>query len=146
MSDLFIPFNHQPVSTSRGTGTFTCGSGKYARVRIQVSGAAYGVAAVDAASAASYSTSDSFCDSFDVWVNDGDTISFSTSVASATTGSVTSGTASGNSSVTVNYNGSAIAAYRCYAAAGHSVGSPATSTINGSADAYWYAEEYNELT
>lgn len=150
MSDLFIPFNHQPVSTSRGTGTFTCGAGKYARVRVQISGTAYAsnIATNGSSTFGGGGSSDSFNYSFEIWVKSGDTVAFSAaSAASASTGAVAAGTVTDSTYIEVHYNGNVIAVGECAAFAYHNLSAgTGSSSVSGNLNYIWYAEEYNELT
>lgn len=150
MSDIYIPPTMEPVSSQQGNGTFTCPAGKFARVRVQCSGSAYGVPGMPSTATGgdlAVSTADSFNVSFDVWCKAGDTIAGSATAASANTGATARGTCSGSSTVGVTKNSNTIASFACHAVAGHSVGSGTpTSTVSGTAQFYWSSEEFYILT
>lgn len=152
MSDVFIPFNNEPVSTQIGnwTSTYTCPAGKYARVRVQCSGYAVGLPGFTSSATGgdiSFCTSDSFAMSFDLWLKAAETVSGSITAASASTGATARGAVSSTSSVAVSKNGSTVANLFCAATAGHSIAvSTSTSTVSGSASFYWVAEEFYSLT
>jgi len=147
-ADLFNPFNHQPISTQRGSGTYTCPAGKYARVVITLSGYALGAPGVAATDMSIAANSSSFSEAVDIWVKAGDVITFNIGVASATTGAVAAGSTSGVSAAEAIYNGTIFAKFIVGASAAHAVNGATTTTssISGAVEVNWYAAEYNVLT
>jgi len=148
-ADLFNPFNHQPISTQRGSGTYTCPAGKYARVVITLAGYALGIpgtATVNPIHIAA--TSSSFNETVDIWVKAGDVITFSLVAAGSSTGAVAAGSVNGTSTASALYNGTSFAKFIAGAAATHAVQSAGTSTsdVTGASEVNWYAAEYNVLT
>lgn len=151
-SPIVVPFNNQPVSTQKGTGTYTCPAGKYARVQISVSGTARTLVTGSRPNAASQGdldlTCDSFNESFDIWVGPGDTISASLSNPSGSTnvaaGSIQS--AASEASATINHNGSPIATFR--AVTQGTVGSNSATSFarSGSTSFHFFAQEYNIIS
>ena len=151
MSSKFIlPFNNQPASSQKGTGTYTCPTGKYARVSISVSGTV--VIAPSSATASASDTvcpdSDSFAHTFDVWVKAGDTISATATAASGTTSisAASSGTRSSQTTIDVKHNSSSIGFFYAQAQAYMYSTGAGSLTSGGSTSFVWFAQEYNELT
>jgi len=148
-ADLFNPFNHQPISTQRGSGTYTCPAGKYARIVITLAGYALGIPGTYTAQPIHIAaTSSSFNETVDVWVKAGDVITFSLVTASGSTGAVAEGSMSGASTASALYNGTVFAKFMAGAVATHAVqtSGTATSVLNGGSEVNWYAAEYNVLT
>jgi hypothetical protein len=148
---IVIPFDNKPVSTQKGTGTYTCPAGKYALVTVVVSGEAKSTLSGGAPTTLNLdSTSGDFNESFSIWVNPGDTVSATLLNASGTTtttgGTITSAT--GVTTVTVNHNSNPIGIFR--AATGISVvkDGAGTNTItrSGSSSFHFYAQEYSVVS
>lgn len=123
---IVVPFNHQPVSSASGDTTYTCPSGKYARVTCSVS---------VSATCFSTTTDQSFAvgNSSNVapffWLKATDVLAFSV-------GSATSGSPFTTASITINSN--TVAQFR--------VRVPDSGTIAASVFTWFYAEEYNVIT
>jgi hypothetical protein len=154
---FFVPFNFQPASTAKGTGTYTCPAGKYALVTISVSGSAYPNSTLTehALAASSSQGSESFNETLNIWVRSGETVSASLSNASATQSS--SGIFTGwlralsQTTATINHSSSPIAVFRAtgYQDAYDSnstSGNNVTVSVAGNSSFHYYAQEFNELT
>jgi len=149
-ASILIPFDTKPVSTQRGTGTYTCPAGKFAKVTVTVSGTATSTFTPTTASTIIMLTSGNFNHTFDVIVNPGDTISGSLSNASGTTAVAngSGGAATGTTTATVNYNSNSIAVFQCETSA--SIWNGGAGSINisrsGSSNFTWYAQEYGVIS
>lgn len=151
---IVVPFNNQPISTQKGTGTYTCPAGKYARVTVSVSGRAYVSALAGGASMQDMAiSSGQFSESFDIWVSPGDTVSGTLSGASGGPSSSAANTgcviASSATTVTVSHNATAIAQFRANVTAGFSDNSGAVAcsmTFAGESSFHFFAQEYNIIS
>lgn len=164
MSDAFIPFNHQPVSVGRSTGTYTVPSGKYARVTVS----AYVSARTSANSSgsgftiSSYNThGDTHNEVFHYWLSAGDSITFSGSSASGNaTAAIPGGaglaytsTAHADTTLSVDVNGNSSASLLARAIVNISVTNGGAAPINfvfasfgGSFSCTFFYEEYNVIS
>lgn len=148
-SRLIVPFDNFPVSTQKGTGTYTCPAGKYALVTVTVSGEArstFGGAGGGSGTASACSGGE-FNESFNIWVRPGDTVSATLSNASGATSinSSQSGGGSGTTTATVNHNASAIAIFRAQTSMSlyNGTGGTLSITRTGTSSFHFYAQEYN---
>ena len=153
-SIVSIPFNFQPASTQKGTGTYTCPAGKYALVTVTTSGSAYpsSTSAANADGVASVVAND-FNISTSYWVSAGDTISATLVNASGTqtTGMTFVGTAlfGAQTTSTINHNGSPVGIYRARCTFSlYDAGGAASYdvTFSGSSSFYFFAQEFNQIT
>lgn len=151
---IVVPFNNQPVSTQKGTGTYTCPAEKYARVTVTVSGRA-AVASITGANAMvdTVISSGQFNETMDIWVGPGDTVSGSLSNASGgPSGNASfSGAVAGSSTTTatVNHNGAAIGQFRCDVSAAYNDNSGSVATainFTGASSFHFFAQEYNVIS
>lgn len=145
---FFVPFNFQPTSIQRGSGTYTVPAGKYARVTISVTGEAYGIISAPYPSENVVSNG-SFCESVDIFLKSGDVLTVSQSNASATGSTAPTSSATAITTVNLSINSTIFAVFTCRGYA-YSVtsGSPnnATSSVSGSSSVNWIAQEFNEIT
>lgn len=151
---IILPFNNQPVSTQKGTGTYTCPAGKYARVRVTIRARATArVSSLASASATTPATQETNVanESFEVWVGPGDTIAATLSNASGTqavAANIALAIRLSTTTVTVNHNGTAIAIIEATAGTqvATSAGGSATLESTGSSSFHFFAQEYNILS
>lgn len=151
-SSHVIPFDHKPVSIQVGSGTYTCPTGKYARVTINLSGYAQSLFTCTGSGISTLDLQNGMVNhSFDVWVNAADTIAATLSNASGTTNcpvtAITS--AAGETTITVNRSGTTIGVFRAHTQANvyNSQNTNAgTITRSGSSSFNWVAEEFNVIT
>lgn len=158
---FIIPFNNNPVSTSRGTtATYTVPTGKYARVTISVDFSftlAYSAGSGGAASALGNSQT-AYCANFDVWMRAGETLVLA---AGNTTGSFSQVNNSGATQTqifsingiagtTVTVSGVLWKTFqsRAYFSGTMSVQNLQTgsASVTPTANFGWYAQEYNVIS
>jgi hypothetical protein len=153
-SPIILPFNNQPVSTQKGTGTYTCPAGKYARVTVNVRARATAsltaAASLNATTPGTHETNVAN-ESFDIWVGPGDTVSATLSNASGTQAvgsNISLATRTAATTVTVNHNAAAIGIIEAVASCQVSTGAggSATLTSSGSSSFHFFAQEYNILS
>lgn len=158
-SNLIVPPTLQPVSTQKGTGTYTCPTGKWAIVSITASVASIAsvtaTGTVNTTNVLSNSALSSGQDStsFQIYVDEGDTVASLASLAAATNSysGASSGTArtSGTTTLTIQHGGTAIGIIRAVGSAAHTINQTSgitTVEVNGSSSFHWFAQEYNIIT
>lgn len=150
-SRVFIPFDNRPVSQQRGTGTYTCPSGKFAKLTITVSGNAFSSWTIPGATNTFFNTNmGEFHQTFDIWVVAGDQVAATLSNASGTTsvGAGSGGSSSNSTTATVNLNSNSIAVFLARTAwsAYNGSGGAVNVSYSGSSNFTWYAQEYNVVT
>jgi hypothetical protein len=154
-SPIVVPFNFRPVSIQRGTANYTCPAGKYAKVTINTSGAAFGSRSgvfFISPDSTHHRVIDSFNKTVQIWVNSGDVISnalsnANSSVSSNNTSSIRMAT--GETTSTINYNGNPIAIFRARGgdiAGGRSTEGFIEANVSGNSSYHFYAEEYNQIS
>jgi hypothetical protein len=141
---FFVPFNFQPVSTAKGTGTYTCPAGKYALVTVTLSVEARGNPG--AGTTYAYGSSDSSSQVFSVWVAAGQTVQGSLSNASATSASANQASTSATGTASYQVDGVTSGSVRASASAGHGNAVALTSSVTGTSSFHYYAQEFNQLT
>lgn len=156
MSEVtFVPFNNIPTLTDYGnTGrSYTCPSGKGARVVVTLSASAYGSLNDNTnGSQNSQSTSDSNAVSFEVWIKAADTIATSNSAAN-NAGNDNSGVGvheyqSGTSTASCTLNGNTISSVSASVRFQYfNAGALATAwDIDGTVSAKFHVAEYNVVS
>lgn len=145
----FLPFNHQPTATVQDSSTaYTVPTNTYARAIVTLSVDARlstgGSSRADAASISSNSDSAVI----EIWLNEGDSISKSTTAASGTIASCNNSSNGGAqasvASVSVNTGSGAtiVSQIRANVSGLISSGGTMTLTATGSSVVNWHIEEY----
>jgi hypothetical protein len=159
-SKVIFPFNHQPAATSRGTtGVYTCPAGMYAKVLVCFSGSF----TFDFWTLSGAPTSHSGLSisngggvwSQEFWLASGETLDLTATSSNASTAITNSTlyaiTLDALSELTVTHSDGNVADMKFYANAAwmfttSGSGNSGNFSITASADFFWYATEYNELT
>lgn len=150
-SRTIFPFDFSPVNTVGNSSSYTVPSGKYAKATITLDVSAY-VSNITGGAVGAYDTSinnDSNSATIEVWLDEGDALTKTTSVASGTDTASSSpfvSFLSDKSTATVNVNGSSIAEVNASATGTAASNSTTSVTISGDANVRWFIQEYNKLT
>ncbi len=149
---ISIPFNHQPVNTGAGSGTYTVPAGKYARLTFNCVAEAYlTLSNSTGLNLTNGNSAESNVSNGTVYLKSGDIISTSTSGASGSYTRTTAGTepanAVGISQGAILLNGTVF--NRVYARVSSmftAQSSQPTVTANGSASVSYFYEEFTNIS
>jgi hypothetical protein len=149
---FFVPFNFQPVNTGAGneSSTYTVPAGKYARVTVTLCVSAYAgsQSVINNSNDHIDSNSNSNSTSFEIFMNEGEALTFSASPANANdnTGYRTF-TLADESLISARIDGTEFSVLRCHAAIqGYQSASTHNIYVYGTADAAFRYEEYNKIS
>lgn len=149
MANAFtIPFNYHISGSDDGnTGSsYTCPSGKRARVTATLYVEAYG----QHANSQGVISSNSNSTSLSFWIDDGDIVSASATAANTNSTATGPVALTGTSTATLQYNNGAgattMAEIKATGVAVNHTASASVLDVDGTADVYFYVEEYDNIT
>lgn len=134
---FFVPFNFQPISIQRGSGTYTVPAGKYARVSVNLSvfctpGFVSPTVMVNPGVKS---------ENVDIFLKSGDSLTFTQTLSAASVNPSTAGNLV--NTLSANINGSPFLLCRMVTYYQQSTG---IADINRGSDSLWLAQEFNEIT
>lgn len=148
MSDVFIPFNHQPFATEYQATTKTIAAGEYARVTVSCFQFAY-VSAYVGPGFTLTQNNDKTEFNYTVWLKSGDVILVSKTDASGTDANTSSSFSSTrNGSISILVNGDTVKYVETRSTICGSATAPIAYSVthSGSTDFRILIERYKELT
>jgi hypothetical protein len=134
---FFVPFNFQPISIQRGSGTYTVPAGKYARVTINLSV----FCTPGILNPGTFFNAGNQSENADIFLKSGDSLAFTQSLSAS---SVSPGTAILTNTLSASINGAPFMLCRHVSRVENTGGIPID--INRGSDSFWIAQEFANIT